>query len=720
MLIGSYRDDEIGPRHPLRSLLGDLAGLTGVHRVAVEPLSLPGVARLAADRAVDAEELYRVTGGNPFFVTEVLAAGRPGIPRSVGDAVAGRMARASAQARRVAEVAAVIGSQAPVWMLAELVGTCEEQVTELVGLGILQPCGDGVTFRHELARMAVLDAMPSFERSAWHRKVLELLRADPARASDNVLLTHHAEAAGDAAAVLEYAPAAASEAAGSGAFREAAAHFRQALRLDAELSPVRRAALLEGFAQTSALAGRIPEALDAFRTASELRAQIRDHLREGDTLRWLSWLSWPAGRCTEAREIGRRAIEVLERLPPSPELAWANVTACQLISYDGGDLTEAEETAQRAVALGHHFADPEAVAQARFHLLVSRYATGRSDSSELETLRRDTHDVGLVDAAAYLATIEAGFTATHRDHHGTAAAWTFLDELSRERQIHRLLRAAGTSRARSLMHQGRWQDAVELAGKTADQAGELPLSRAVALVVLGLVRARRGDPDAWEPLDEAGRIFEPTGWPRLIWAARAEAAWLAGDCIRARYEAEYALVTTTPQSDPWVVGELARWAVLAGGDAPTARVAEPFALELAGDWPGAAAAWERLDCPYDAALARLLGGDVPALLAALSAFDSLGARPLADRARARLRALGVRSGSRGPRLSTRANRNGLTARQTEIMDLVADGYTDAQIAARLHLSAKTVNNHVCAVLARLGVHSRAEAVRTIRDIATPS
>jgi DNA-binding NarL/FixJ family response regulator len=137
-------------------------------------------------------------------------------------------------------------------------------------------------------------------------------------------------------------------------------------------------------------------------------------------------------------------------------------------------------------------------------------------------------------------------------------------------------------------------------------------------------------------------------------------------------------------------------------------------MELAGDWSGAAAEWERLDCPYDAAMARLLGGDVTAVLAALCTFDSLGARPLADRARARLREMGVRPGVRGPRPTTQANPYGLTSRQVEVLDLVADGLTDTQIAARLHLSAKTVNNHVTAVMTKLGVHTRVEAVRTVQ------
>ena len=199
----------------------------------------------------------------------------------------------------------------------------------------------------------------------------------------------------------------------------------------------------------------------------------------------------------------------------------------------------------------------------------------------------------------------------------------------------------------------------------------------------------------------------------LVHAARAEAALLEGDPGRALAEARRGLDACTVHTGPWLTGELARWVVITSGEQPPVRTEEPFTLELAGDWRGAASAWDELECPYDAALARLQGDDVAAVLAALEAFESLGARPAAERARARLRELGVRTGHRGPRSSTRADAHGLTDRHREILGLVGEGLTDAQIAARLHLSAKRVNHHVGAVLTKLGVHTRAEAVRKL-------
>jgi predicted ATPase len=233
MLVASYRDDEIGPSHRLRVLLGNLAGVSVVHRCAIEPLSPHGVARLAAGRRIDIDELYRVTAGNPFFVTEVLAVSGDGIPATVAEAVAGRMGKVSPAARGVAEVVAVIGSRAPVELVTALCDEAADTVEELLGAGLLQAIGGAVGFRHELARMAVLDTIPDFRRTALHAQVLDRLRADPTRRDDHSLLAHHAELAGDHDAVLAHAPPAGAHAAALGAHREAAEHYGRAVRCGA-------------------------------------------------------------------------------------------------------------------------------------------------------------------------------------------------------------------------------------------------------------------------------------------------------------------------------------------------------------------------------------------------------------------------------------------------------------------------------------------------------
>ena len=712
LMVASYRDDEIGPGHPLRVLLGDLAGSAVVHQLGLDPLSPAAVAQLGVGHSLDIDELYRVTGGNPFFVTEVLTSGSVGIPGTVAQAVSGRLAKVSPQARKAADLVAVLGSPAPLSLVNELVVDAAETLAELFGAGVLLPLTDGVGFRHELARMAVLDAIPAFERTAWHAQVLGLLHTDFTLSGDMALLAHHAEAAADADAVLRYAPEAAGQAAASGAHPEAAAQCDRALRFGAAMTLSQRADLLELFALSCAVSNRVADAVPAFREAAELRARLGDQLREGDTLRRMSFWLWPLGQTHEARLVGQRAVELLESVPPSPELAKAHVNLSGLAIYDGLGIPLAERHARRAISLAEHFNDPETIAQGRFHIGLAHYIDSGSAArwSELELARDQILNAGFADTAAMQTMMMTIYAVHILDWAHADAAHADLQRIALERDVQTYLTASQAHHSRSLLHRGRWDEAANQAALALGKPLG-PLSRSVAFTVLGLMRARRGYPDAAEPLNQASAKFAPSS-SLVFAAARAEAAWLSGDNARALDEATRGLATTTLHDNLWYVGGLARWVLLAGGDPPPVPVAEPYACELARDWTGAAAVWDRLACPYDAALARL-HGDVPAVIKALDAFESLGARPLAHRARARLRDLGVRAGLRGPRPGTRADSHGLTARQREILDLVAEGLTDTQIAIRLHLSAKTVNNHVSAVLAKLDVHTRAEAIRKL-------
>jgi DNA-binding CsgD family transcriptional regulator len=161
---------------------------------------------------------------------------------------------------------------------------------------------------------------------------------------------------------------------------------------------------------------------------------------------------------------------------------------------------------------------------------------------------------------------------------------------------------------------------------------------------------------------------------------------------------------------PWKLGELSLWMWRAGGlTSVPGPIAEPFARQIAGDWWGAAALWEQIGCPYEQALA-LADGDAEAMRNAFALFEWLGAQPAMAVVRRRLQLLGIGGIPRGPRLSTRMNQAGLTSRQLEVLELLAEGLSNAEIARRLFTSPKTIEHHVSAVLAKLGVHSRAHAI----------
>ena len=196
-------------------------------------------------------------------------------------------------------------------------------------------------------------------------------------------------------------------------------------------------------------------------------------------------------------------------------------------------------------------------------------------------------------------------------------------------------------------------------------------------------------------------------------AARAEAAWLTGDPEAVEQATGPALALALRCGAPWVVGELASLRRRAGlrDDLPDAMVAQPYRLAMTGAWAQAADCWRQIGCPYEAALA-LADGDDQAMRRAIDELQALGARPAAAIVARRLRERGVRSVPRGPRPRTRENPAGLTPRELEVLELVAEGLRNAQIAQRLVVSEKTVHHHVSAILRKLGVRTRGEASAT--------
>jgi DNA-binding CsgD family transcriptional regulator len=267
------------------------------------------------------------------------------------------------------------------------------------------------------------------------------------------------------------------------------------------------------------------------------------------------------------------------------------------------------------------------------------------------------------------------------------------------------------ARARAHLEQGRWQQAAA-AAEAVLQMSRVPIQRITPLFVLGLVRVRRGDPGGEELLDEARDLALPTGAARRISptaAARAEAAWLRGENDLCCKEACLGYERALREGNASMAGQLAFWLWRAGGVPPGEQeTATPFDHQIRGDWAAAAAEWQRLGCPYEEALA-LADGDSFARLRSLAILDQLGATRVAALLRRNLRAEGIRQIPRGARPATRRNPAGLTVREMDILRLLVDGLSNRRIADRLSISAKTVDHHVSAVLAKLDVSSREQA-----------
>jgi predicted ATPase/DNA-binding CsgD family transcriptional regulator len=708
LLLCTYRDDEIGRTHPLRRLLGTLQGAA---RIALTSLSADAVRRLAGQQRVDAAALHEVSGGNPFFVTELLALGdAAGVPPTVRDAVLARVAPLPPAARAVLEAAAVLGPRIEPPQLESVAGADAATLDACLGAGVLREAGSTLEFRHELARQAVLESLSAPQRRALHRRALQVLRT--ASGVDAAYLAHHAEAAQDGDAVLEFAPLAARQAAAVGARRQAHAQYARALRFAGALPAAELAGLLEAFALECLAVGTSNAGIEARRRAIGLRKQLGDPARQAESLCRLSNLLVDVTNSSEAQEALRQAFELLTLLPPCRELAYAWRTQAHL-SMLRNDNEQAVVAGQRAIELAERFGDVEAVISA---LNSQGTATTRLDFEAgcalLERSRDMARGAGR-HAQVFNAEINLGESCAdeyrfERAERHLQAAIAVAGDLQMDASIpHGIL-------ALCRLHQGRWIEAGDLALNALAECPEPRASRILAQVVLGCLRARRGDAGVGDALDEALALAissEQLIYVASVRAARAEAAWLEGNLERCLEEARAAYDLALQHRHPWFVGELAQWRTLAGDavEAPS-FVAPPYAAQMAGRWREAAAAWRELNCPYEEARA-LAEGDADACRAALAIYEHLGARPAAEALRRQLGKAGVRGLVRGPRSTTRKHPFGLTTRELQVLQLLSTGLANAEIARRLHRSVRTVDHHVAAVLGKLGVATRVEAVR---------
>ncbi len=725
LLVGTYRDDEVGPSHALRRALGDLTGTSTVYRLRVPPLSPQAVRDLVGDRPIDSDALHRRTGGNPFFVTEVLAGDGERVPEKVADAVLSRVTRLSERAREALELAGTVGHEVDSRFLEGLNGSLPA-ILECIEAGLLVSGEtDGVlTFRHEIARQALLASMSKPSRARKHAQVLAHLEGELGKgrglAGMLAALSHHAFEAGDPDAVLRYAPEAARAAVKAYAHREARVHLERTMRYADRLPIAERAELMDHFAKVCRDVGDTPASATALEASAKLWRSLDRRDREALALMWLS------DNCGQnSGELMSEALRLVDGLPEGKSharlymaRAWQHMLrrqTDQCLEWVRKACATAKRVDNPSALVGAHTAAAGALHTA------GRHAEGRRHVEAVERLseehQRESYLIGAYTVAGTALAEVNRFDDAERML-GRA------EQVTRKFDVDGQLRYVLAWKAAAHMHRGRWLEAGTAATALLDREyNREGISRVITLVVLGRLRIRRGDPEVWPLLDEALELAEQIALLQSlapVRAARAEALVADRRLPEAAREANAAYQLALTTKHHWFVGELAYWLRRAGEDPKLPEwVRGPFALQVRGRPGEAARGWRRLGLPFELARALAETGDISRMWEAHQQFSDLGAKPAALAVADSLRELGVRGVPRGPREATAADPLGLTPRERQVLGLLAQGLRNAEIAENNGVSRRTVENQVATVLGKLGARSRTEAAAMARRLGVP-
>ena len=716
LLIVTYRDEGLAATHPLRLALRDLAG--AARRIELAPLSAEAVKRLATSASgIDPAELYRLTGGNPFFVTEVLQAGLVDVPAAARDAVLARAARLGSRARRLIDIAALAGNRVDPALIDLLEPGSAAALDEILSTGLLSPDGARPRFRHEMTRLAIEQGIPAHRRGRLHARILTAL--GDLGCEDAARMAFHAEAAGDGPAVLRHALPAGRRAAALGAHREAVAQYERALRFtaraDTSLDAGQLAGLHDDLASELSLIDRCADAEASLSRALMLWRESGNRLREGLAMSQLAAVLSRLCRGAESRRAATGAVRILEPLGPSAELAAAHVLLAGRLMIDG-QYAAAADVAGQAAMLARALGLTSVLSDALNIEGCLAHSTDDDGTPAITESLRIAMGAGLRDQAARAFVNLHATLGCQRRFAEAQTAFTEGIAYCEDHDISTYGTYLRGEQALVLERSGQWDQATAVCERLLAMTAS-PANRLTPLISLARIRARRGDGQVWECLDEAtaGVIgSEHVQYICFVRLARAEAHWLGGRNDLARQEAEHA-AAVAGRCIAWDRGAVTAWLRRTGSGLPPppGQLPGPYQRELAGQAEEAAREWVAIGCPYDAALALADSAEERLLRAALEAFTALGASAAVSITRLRMRRLGIRSvpaGRRTPRSATRTGALGLTVREQEILALLGDGLSNAEIAGRLFISPKTVEHHVSAVLAKTGARTRKSAV----------
>src|SRR5580692_580055 len=712
LFILTWRDEEVHTGHPLRQLLGQLPPHLFT-RIQLPPLSEAAVGNLAKTRGYRGEDVYGISGGNPFYVNEILASYSPGIPDNIKDTILSVFNRLDANTRQVCELLSILPTGLETDYLEELEPQYATALAACLETKIIQLKGNRLFFKHELYRRTIESALSPFIRIKLNKRILTTFRERFENNGETERIIHHAKNANDHATVVQYAPIAARQAAALGAHTEAAKLYFTAIEYYSGKDPDTLVTLYEPYANECYLTNRMKEAIIYQQKVAAIWQEKGNPERHGDSLWFLSRLWWFDGNRRQAERFALEAINTLNDRPSSQPkaMAFSNMSQLKMLS---DQTVECIHWGEKAIGIANELGDEEILSHAYNNVgsVQMRVPTYRQKGLNLLkrsldiALRRHFHE-----HAARAYTNMASNAIQLKDY---SLATTVLNDgihYCEELELDSWRTYMLSWKARLLLDTGHWAEATATAEQLVSSDTQASIVKILALVVIGTIRMRRGEADALPLLVEARtKAFEAMELQRIL-AALLEYEWITGQAVLEKAAIEYAIglisqggtLRESSEFDYWL------WKVRRA-QIPWHEVHDRYRADHPAMAIETAAGWERLGCPYEQAL-FLFEGDEDAKREAISIVHRLGATTVYEKMKLGMRSEGIRSIPRGSHKTTRENPALLTERELGVLELLKEGLPNKEIGSRLFISAKTVDHHISAILSKLDVDSRTKAVR---------
>lgn len=718
LFILTYRDNEIHSRHPLRNVLGDLApdSFTRLHLV---PLSRPSVEKMAKEkgyRGEDVHNVYSVSGGNPFYVNEILASYSQGVPENIKDSILSVYNRLDEKTKYFWEILSVLPTGLETGYLEKMDPQYEVALGNCIDSQILVPSQGQLWFKHELYRRTIEESLSPLKRLALHKKILDLFQQGFEENGQIERILHHAKNANEHDLVVHYAPLAAVQAAAVGSHMEASKLYLSAIEYYQGNDPDTLLRFYEPYAYECYLTNQIKEAIIYQGKALAIWRGKNDIEKVGNSLRFLSRLWWYDGNQKHAEQLGREAIEVLEHEPASrvKAMAYSNMSQLGMLA---DRIDECIHWGDKASAMALELNDEEILSHALNNMGAAQAKYQRTFKKGMElleqslalALKNSYHEHA---ARAYTNLVSAPLMVKE---YGTVRK--YLQEgiqYCEERHLDSWTKYMLSCEARLNLETGHWDKACEIAGHLLENENQSAVIKIGALIVLSTIKMRRGDADVLPLLYEAKeRAMVAMEMQRIApaLAGLLEYEWITGN-RHIEPEILEKVLKLAGQSDNILRNsELDFWLFKARGQhIPLPEVYEGYNMQDKKSRAEAAALWDRLGCPYEHALI-LFEGTEDDKRKAISIIHELGGNAVYEKLKKEMRDSGIKKIPRGSHESTRSNAAGLTRRELDILELLKENMQNKEIASSLFISAKTVDHHITSILFKLDVNSRTKAVQ---------